>query len=113
MNPYFVCTVRRPAPLSTAERDAIRKVVAKYSVESRIKRFQETGQGIHWRPWQFLPPEEFSADDTLLESRAELPSETDEALKLAIEHWSNAASALRREIHKALWEVGVERADEH
>ena len=105
MNPSFFCSVRRPAPLCPAEREAIQKIEEKYSVESRIKRFEETGQGIHWRPWRWLSEEEFSAADTILEGSAELPCETEDALATAIEHWCNVVSALRREIHKALWEV--------
>ena len=107
MNLFFYCTARRKTPLSEEEREEILRLEAKYSVESRIKRFQETGQGINWRPWQFLPPEQFSASDTLLEGSAELPCESEESLATAITHWCNFATALRREIGKALWEVRV------
>ena len=107
MNATFYCSARRPAPLNSTEREALSKLIAKYSVESRIKRFDETGQGIRWRPFVPLAPEEFSAADTILEGSAELPCETEEALATATAHWCNFATALRREIHKALWEVRV------
>ena len=107
MNPCFYCTARRPAPLSEDERFAVSKLEAKYSVLGRIKRFQETGQGIDWRPWQFLPPEKFSTADTVLEGSAELPADSEEALATAITHWCNFATGLRREVGKALWEVRV------
>ena len=107
MNAAFYCMARRPAPLSEDEREAVRKLEAKYSVESRIKRFQETGQGIDWRGWRFLPPEQFSAADTILEGSAELPCESEESLATAIAHWCNFATGLRREVAKALWEVRV------
>jgi len=114
MNPIFYCSARRPAPLNSSERDVLSKVLAKYSVESRIKRFEETGQGTRWRPFVMLPPEEYSAADTILEGNAELPCESEEALATAIDHWCNLATALRREIHKALWEVRVgDRAIKH
>ena len=44
MNPVLYCSARRPTPLCPAEREAIRKLEEKYSVESRIKRYEETGQ---------------------------------------------------------------------
>jgi hypothetical protein len=108
MNPAIYCSARRPAPLSKSEHEAVNKILAKYSVDSRIKQFEETGQGIHWRPWSFLPEEEFSSADTILEGSAELPCESDESLAAAIEHWCNVVSALRREIPKALWVVRIE-----
>ena len=37
----------------------------------------------------------------------ELPCESEEALATAITHWCNFATALRREVAKALWEVRV------
>jgi hypothetical protein len=107
MSPSLYCSARRPAPLSPSEREAVHKIEAKYSVEARIKRFEETGQGIHWRPWHWLPEEEFSSADTILEGSVPLPCETEEALATAIDHWCNVVSALRREIHKALWEVRI------
>ncbi len=107
MNPCIYCSARRPAPLSPDEREAIQRIEAKYSIESRLKRFEETGQGIRWRPWHWLPAEEFTAADTILEGNAELPCETEDALATALGHWCNVVSALRREIHKALWEVRV------
>src|SRR5262245_632581 len=103
MNPAFYCSARRPAPLTADEQELVRKILAKYSVEGRVKRFEETGQGIRWRPWRDLPPEEFSAADTILEGSAELPCESEADLATAIEHWCNLATALRREVHKALW----------
>ena len=107
MNPIFYCSARRPAPLTTSERETLSKVLAKYSVEGRIKRFEESGQGLHWRPFVLIGPEDYSAADTILEGSAELPGETEEALATAVAHWCNLATALRREIHKALWEVRV------
>ena len=107
MNPVLYCSARRPTPLCPAEREAIRKLEEKYSVESRIKRYEETGQGIRWRPWHWLNEEEYSAADTILEGSAALPCETEEGLATAIDHWCNVVSALRREIHKALWEVRI------
>jgi hypothetical protein len=105
MSVSFHYSARRPAPLAHEEQQAISKVIAKYSVDGRAKRYAETGEGIPWRPLCPLSPEEFSAADTILEGVAELPTESSEAQKLALSHWCNAVSALRREIHKALWEV--------
>lgn len=107
MNLSFYCHARRPAPLNSIEQQALQKIVAKYAVESRIRRFEETGQGIRWRPLCLTRPDDFSAADTIFEALAELPAETEEALATAIDHWCNFATALRREIHKALWEVRV------
>jgi hypothetical protein len=107
MNPSIYCSARRPAPLSSNEREAVSKILAKYSVESRLKQFREKGEGIHWRPWCFVAEDEFSAADTILEGSAELPFESEESLATAIEHWCNVVSAMRREIQKALWEVRI------
>ena len=107
MNLTFYCSARRPAPLTDLEQQAVRKLIAKYAVESRIKRFEETGQGIRWRPLCLTSPDDYSAADAVFEATAELPCESDEALATAIDHWCNFASALRREIHKALWDVRV------
>lgn len=107
MNLSFYCSARRPAPLTDVEQQAVRKVVAKYAVEGRVKRFEETGQGIRWKPLCLVAPEEFSANDTVFECAAELPCESDEALATAIDHWCNFATSLRHEIHKALWEVRI------
>jgi hypothetical protein len=108
MNLSFYCSARRPAPLTAVEQQAVDKIVAKYAVEGRIKRFAETGQGIRWRPLCVAKPEDFSASDTVFEASAELPTETEEALAAAIDYWCNFATALRRELHKALWEVRVD-----
>jgi hypothetical protein len=108
MSVSFYCVARRPSPLAAEEKLAIDRILAKYSVETRIKRYEETGQGIPWRALHLLPPEKFSYADAILEGTAEIPTDSDEALSTAIVHWCNAASALRREIHKALWEVRVE-----
>jgi hypothetical protein len=103
----FYCSIRRPAPLNSLEQQALQKVVAKYSVASRIRRFEETGQGIRWRPLCLTKPEDFPAADTIFEVSAELPTETEDGLATAIDHWCNFATALRREIQKALWEVRI------
>ena len=108
MSASFYCSARRPAPLSADEQQAVSRILAKYSVESRIKRFAETGQGIRWRPWRIYSPAEFTAADTILEGSAELPCESEEDLATALVHWCNLATALRREVHKALWEVRVD-----
>jgi hypothetical protein len=105
MSVSIYCFARRPQPLSDDERRTVERIVAKYSVESRIRRFEATGQGIAWRPLQLRSGDELSYGDAILEAVAELPTESEEALATALAHWCNAASALRREIHKALWEV--------
>jgi hypothetical protein len=108
MSVSFHYSARRPTPLAVEEQQAVAKIVAKYSVNGRVKRYAETGEGIPWRPLCPCPPEEFSTADTILEGEAELPIESEEVMALALSHWCNAASALRREIHKALWDVRVD-----
>jgi hypothetical protein len=108
MSVSFFITARRPTPLTAEERLAIDRIVAKYSVESRIKRFEATGEGIRWHPLCLIPADECLYADSLVEATAEIPTESEDALATAILHWCNVAGALRREIHKALWEVRVE-----
>ncbi len=101
-------TARRPTPLSDQEQEEIRKVLARYSVDSRVKRFAETGEGLNWQPFGIAPSSEFSAADVVFEGSTPLPDNTEEAFSAGVVHWCNALSALRRIVHKAMWSVRVE-----
>ena len=100
-------SARRPAPLSSEEQEEVRKVLAKYSVESRARRFAETGEGLNWEPFGMRDVKDFSAADVVLEGATQLPDNTDDAFSAGVVHWCNVLSALRRIIHKAMWSVRV------
>jgi len=99
---------RRPTPLSEQEREEIAGVLTRYSVDSRVKRFAETGEGLNWQPFGVTSASDFSASDVVFEGSTELPDNTDEAFSMGVVHWCNALSALRRIIHKAMWSVRLE-----
>ena len=101
-------TARRPTPLSDQEQDEIRKVLSRYSVDSRVKRFAETGEGLNWQSFGVTPPSDFSAADVVFEGSTPLPDNTEEAFSAGVVHWCNTLSSLRRIIHKAMWSVRVE-----
>jgi hypothetical protein len=101
-------SARRPTSLSDEEQEEVRKVLARYCVDSRVKRFAETGEGLNWQPFRLLPPSDFAAADVVLEGSTPLPDNTEEAFSQGVVHWCNALSALRRIIHRAMWSVRVE-----
>ena len=101
-------SARRPTPLSDEEQVEIQKVLARYCVDSRVKRFAEKGEGLNWQPFGLASPSDFSAADVVLEGSTRLPDNTEEAFAAGVTHWCNALSALRRVIHKAMWSVRVE-----
>ncbi len=101
-------SARRPTPLSDQEEEEIRKVLARYSVDARAKRFAETGEGLNWQPFGQIASSDSSAGDVVFEGSTPLPDNTDEAFSAGVVHWCNALSALRRIIHKAMWSVRIE-----
>ena len=101
-------SARRPTPLSEQEQDEVRKVLVRYCVDTRVKRFAETGEGLNWQPFGVTAASDYSASDVVFEGATELPDNTEEAFSAGVVHWCNALSALRRIIHKAMWSVRVE-----
>lgn len=101
-------SARRPTPLSDEEQVEIDKVLARYCVDSRVKRFAETGEGLNWQPFGIAPSNDYSAADVVFEGSTPLPDNTEEAFSQGVTHWCNALSALRRVIQKAMWSVRVE-----
>jgi hypothetical protein len=106
-------SARRPTPLSDQEQEEVRKVLARYCVDSRVKRHAETGEGLNWQPFGVADPKDFSAADVVFEGSTQLPDNTDDAFSAGVVHWCNALSALRRIIHKAMWSVRVEDQEIH
>lgn len=101
-------SARRPTPLSDQEQEEVGKVLARYCVDSRVKRFAETGEGLNWQTFGVMDPKDYSAADVVFEGSTPLPDNTEEAFSMGVVHWCNALSALRRIIHKAMWSVRVE-----
>jgi hypothetical protein len=101
-------SARRPTPLSAEEQAEIQKVLARYCVDSRVKRFAETGEGLNWQPFGVSAPSDNSAADVVFEGSTPLPDNTEDAFAAGVLHWCNALSALRQIIQKALWSVRVE-----
>jgi hypothetical protein len=101
-------SARRPTPISEQEQAEFEKVLARYSVDARVKRFAETGEGLNWKPFGITPNSETSAADVVFEGSTPLPDNTEEAFSAGVTHWCNTLSALRRIIHKAMWSVRVE-----
>ena len=108
MSMTFYFSARRPAPLSSDEQQALQKVLDKYSVDERVRRHAQTGEGLNWHTFRLLGPDELSTADTILEGHTHLPDDSEEAAATGLVHWCNVVSALRRSIHKALWSVQVE-----
>ena len=101
-------SARRSSPLSGEEQETVQRIVEKYSVDSRIKRFVQTGEGLNWESFCLFTTDQFSADDVILEGATKLPDNSDDAAATGLQHWCNALSALRLAIHKSLWSVRVE-----
>ncbi len=101
-------SARRPTPLSDQEQAEIDQVLARYSVDARVVRFTETGEGLNWQPFGITRPSDHSTADVVLEGSTPLPDNTEDAFSTGVIHWCNALSALRSIISKALWSVRVE-----
>jgi hypothetical protein len=103
-------TARRSTALSELEREAVSKVVHRYSVADQINEFDRTGSG--WSGEDFclyVPP--FDSPDTILEGATKLPSHTEEELRIAVEHWCRALSEIHRIVPDADWHVHVDDED--
>jgi hypothetical protein len=107
----FYFSARRPAPLSTEERQAVQKIIDKYSVDERIRRRAQTGEGLNWQHFHLIALDEQSTVDTILEGQTCLPDDSEEAAATGLVHWCNVVSAFRRAVPKALWSVQVEDID--
>ena len=101
-------SARRPTALSDSEQVEIDKVLARYCVDSRVKRYAETGEGLNWQPYGVAASSDSSAGDVVFEGCTPLPDNTEEAFSAGVVHWCNTLSALRHIIHKAMWSVRVD-----
>jgi hypothetical protein len=108
MTMAFYFSARRPAPLSSEEQQAVQKIIDKYSVDERIRRRAQTGEGLNWHHFHLAGPDNRSTADTILEGHTRLPDDSEEAAATGLVHWCNVVSAFRRAVHKALWSVQVE-----
>src|SRR5262250_1732950 len=86
---------RRPRGMTEREWEAVENVVRRDSVQDRIEEYHRTGCG--WNGEDFClyqPP--FDSPDTILERATRLPDQDEEVFWVAIQHWCEALSELRR-----------------
>jgi hypothetical protein len=97
----------RPVPLTQGEREAVDEIVRRYSVADRIDDYHRTGLG--WNGEDFClydPP--FDTPDTVLEGATRLPDQDEEVFWVAVRHWCEALSEIRRLLPDADWHVHVD-----
>jgi len=104
---YEAC---RPGGMTERERQAIEVIVSRYSVEDRIEEYYRTSSG--WNGEDFClyePP--FDSPDTILEGATRLPDQDEEVFWVAVRHWCEALSEIRRLLPDAEWHVHVDDLD--
>src|SRR5215831_1722933 len=101
---------RRKVVLSETERRAVEGVVSRYSVRDRIEEYHRTGSG--WNGEDFClydPP--FDSPDIILEGATRLPDHDEDVFWVAVRHWCEALSEIRRLLPAAEWHVHVDDLD--
>jgi len=96
---------RRARSLSADEKKAIDKIMEKYSVDDLIRRYVENGEGFDWESFELRDALE---PGVVLAGATKLPDNTEEAVWIGIQHWSNALGEIRRLLDDAAWRVSVE-----
>lgn len=99
-------SARRAAPVSELEQRKITKVLAKYSVDGKIKKYLTTGEGLNWE--SFCVYDGDSNGDVVFEGATKLPNNTPDATWIGVQHWSAALSEIRNALHGSEWLVHVE-----
>lgn len=101
---------RRTAGLTDREREAVDEVVRRYSVEDRIEESNRTGYG--WNGEDFcLYEQPFDSPGTILEGATRLPDQDEDIFWVAVQHWCEALSEIRRLLPDAEWHVHVDDLD--
>ena len=97
---------RRSKPLTRSESLLVKMIVQFFSVDSRIKKYLETGEGLNWE--SFCLYEKPTAPDLVIEGATKLPDNTKDADVHGAEYWCAVLSFLRLAISDAEWTVTIE-----
>jgi hypothetical protein len=97
---------RRKRPLSANEQTAVAAIIQRFSVDDRIERYMQSGQGLNWE--SFCLYDTPTAPDIIFEGATKLPDKTEEAVRTGIRHWCAALSQIRRAVPEAEWRVAVD-----
>ena len=101
---------RRPGGMTKPEQDAVEEIVRRFSVANRIEEYHRTGSG--WNGEDFClydPP--FDSPETIVEGATRLPDQDEEVFWVAVRHWCEALSKIRRLLPDAEWHVHVDNLD--
>jgi hypothetical protein len=101
-------TAKRNMPLSADEHARIRRVVDDYAVEDRINAYLATGKGPNWQSFFVYDPNDPTEPEIIFEGATGLPNNSDEAIRMGVQHWCVALSEIRRVIPDAEWHVHIE-----
>ena len=97
---------KRTTPISLAEKEAVNRLVDKFSVDKAIEKYIETGEGLNWESFGFY--DEPCAPGIILNGSTQLPDNTENAVWVGIQHWCAALTEIRRVVKDAVWDVRVE-----
>jgi hypothetical protein len=104
-------TAVRARRLDDAERANVAAIRQRYSVNDRIERYLQTGEGMNWSSFTLYDPPH--TPDAVIEGATPLPDNSENATWVGVRHWCAALSELRRAIPDAVWHVHVEDHDVH
>jgi len=101
---YYAAVRKRG--LTEPERAAVTAIKDRYSVNSQIEHYLQTGTGLNWESFiLYAPP---LSPGAIIEGATKLPDNSEDALWVGMQHWCKALSELRRLIPDAIWHVHVE-----
>jgi hypothetical protein len=96
----------REAPLTKEEYVLVQKLIARYSVDSEIETYMNTGNGLNWESFSFY--EETDSVKVILQGSTKLPDNVAGAAKKGFIHWANLLAEIRTKIPGATWKVSLE-----
>lgn len=106
---YYTAT--RKQRLSSIERLAIDAAIARFSVDDQIEEYLKTGNGLIRVGFGVYDPEEPTKADVVFEGATKMPSNTEDALWVGIQHWCKLLTEIRLQVLGASWQVNVDDHD--
>jgi len=99
-------TAARSVPMTETEKDLVGAIVRWYSVDKKIEKYLQTGEGLNWE--SFAVYDKPSAPGIIFEGATKLPDNTKDAAWTGVWHWCSALSLIRLVLHDATWRVAVQ-----
>jgi hypothetical protein len=111
MSSSIYYAARRPEALVSSEREAIKRLVAKYAIENEIERYTRSGVGPNWESFCIYEQPSFSEPGVVFEGATKLPDNSEQAIWRGAQHWCALLSEIRAAIPRASWRVHIEDHD--